>query len=158
MEEQKDELERKLSNILDKVNVTEKKKLLTTLEKQTYDTSFWQDSKKAGDILKHISNLKKEIDDLEMMQLLMSENEYEEAEKLIKQYEMLLFLSGPYDKSDAVFSIHAGQGGTEAMDWSNMLLRMYTRYFELKGWNKKRYIERTRNLCIRLLKSRSWCS
>jgi len=64
----------------------------------------------------------------------MEEHEYKEAEKLVKQYEMLLFLSGPYDKSDAVFSIHAGQGGTEAMDWSDMLFRMYTRYCELKGW------------------------
>lgn len=134
MEELKDELERKLSNIVEKTNISQKKELLATLEKQTYESSFWQDAKKAGDILKQISSLRKEIDDLEMMQLLMAEHEYVEAEKLIKQYEMLLFLSGPYDRSDAVFSIHAGQGGTEAMDWSNMLLRMYTRYFELKGW------------------------
>lgn len=134
MEELKDELSRKLVNILEKANVSNKKQELLDLEKKTYDSSFWQDAKAAGDTLKRISNLKKEIDDLEMMQLYMEEAEYSEAQKLIKQYEMLLFLSGPYDKSDAVFSIHAGQGGTEAMDWSNMLLRMYTRYFELKGW------------------------
>lgn len=134
MEEMKEELDRKLTNILEKANLGKKKELLANLEKQTYEATFWQDAKKAGDILKQIANLKKEIDDLEMMQLLMDEHQYEDAEKLIKQYEMLLFLSGPYDKSDAVFSIHAGQGGTEAMDWSNMLFRMYTRYVELKGW------------------------
>lgn len=134
MEELKDELLRKMTNILDKANIPQKKQLLSDLEKKTYDAAFWQDAKAAGETLKKISGLKKEIEDLEMMQLYLEEQEYGEAEKLIKQYEMLLFLSGPYDRSDAVFSIHAGQGGTEAMDWSNMLFRMYTRYFELKGW------------------------
>ncbi|MBI4973436.1 peptide chain release factor 2 [Candidatus Roizmanbacteria bacterium] len=134
MEELKDELTRKLANILEKADLANKRILLSDLEKKTYDASFWQDAKAAGDTLKKITLLKKEVEDLEMMPFLMEEQEYKEAEKLIKQYEMLLFLSGPYDKSDAVFSIHAGQGGTEAMDWSDMLFRMYTRYCELKGW------------------------
>src|SRR3989339_1078879 len=134
MEELKDELQRKLTNILEKSDIPEKKRLVVELEKKTYDTALWQDAKTAGDVLKKVTLLKKEIEDLEMMQFLMEEKEYKDAQKLIKQYEMLLFLSGTYDKSDAVFSIHAGQGGTEAMDWSSMLLRMYTRYFELKGW------------------------
>ena len=84
--------------------------------------------------MKKITELKKEIEDLEMMELLLEENQLEEAEKLINKYEVLLFLSGPYDRGGAVFSIHAGQGGTEAMDWSSMLFRMYTRFFERKGW------------------------
>jgi peptide chain release factor 2 len=69
-----------------------------------------------------------------MLQLLLAEEELVEAEKMINQYEVLLFLSGEHDKGDAIFSIHAGQGGTEAMDWASMLYRMYTRYFERKGW------------------------
>jgi len=85
--------------------------------------------------MKKITALKKEVDDIEMMQLLFEENQLAEAKKLIDQYEILLFLSGPYDKGDAIFSIQAGQGGTEAMDWSNMLFRMYTRYFERKNWS-----------------------
>src|SRR3989338_6695650 len=134
MEELKDELTRKLANVLENADLANKRILLSDLEKKTYDASFWQDAKAAGDTLKKITLLKKEIEDLEMMPFFMEEEEYKEAEKLIKQYEMLLFLSGPYDKSDAVFSIHAGQGGTEAMDWSDMLFRMYIRYCELKGW------------------------
>ena len=134
MEELKDELERKLANILEKADVAGKKNLLVDLEKKTYEATFWADAKNATDISKKISLLKKEIEDLEMLQILMEEKQYEEAHVLIKKYEMLLFLSGPYDKGDAVFSIHAGQGGTEAMDWTDMLFRMYTRYFELKGW------------------------
>ncbi|OGK23485.1 peptide chain release factor 2 [Candidatus Roizmanbacteria bacterium RIFCSPLOWO2_01_FULL_37_13] len=104
------------------------------MEKQTYDSTFWQDSKKAAEIMKKINDLKKEIEDIEMMQLLFQEGELKEAEKLINKYEVLLFLSGPYDKGDAIFAIHAGQGGTEAMDWTEMLFRMYTRYFEKKAW------------------------
>jgi len=135
MIESHEELERKLINILQKANLNNKKNEINTLEKNTYESSFWNDPKKASETLKKISSLKKEVDDIEMMQLLFEEGEIEESEKLIKKYEILLFLSGPYDKGGAVFSIHAGQGGTEAMDWSQMLYRMYTRYFELKGWN-----------------------
>ncbi|MDO8610274.1 MAG: peptide chain release factor 2, partial [bacterium] len=105
------------------------------LEKQTYEPTFWQDSQKASETMKKITALKKEVDDIEMMQLMFESDELKEAEKLINKYEILMFLSGPYDKGDAIFSIHAGQGGTEAMDWSSMLFRMYTRYFELKGWS-----------------------
>jgi peptide chain release factor 2 len=134
MDNEKEDLKRKLDNILVKVNVPGKKDELADLEKQTYDAHFWEDPKAAADTLKRVSILKKEIDDLEMMQLLVEENDLENAKKLISQYEILLFLSGPYDKGDAVFSIHAGQGGTEAMDWSSMLFRMYTRFIERKGW------------------------
>ncbi|KKP61428.1 MAG: Peptide chain release factor 2 [Candidatus Roizmanbacteria bacterium GW2011_GWC2_34_23] len=104
------------------------------MEKQSYESSFWSDPKQAGETMKKITDLKKEIEDLEMIELLLKEGQLEDAEKLINKYEVLLFLSGPYDKGGAVFSIHAGQGGTEAMDWSSMLFRMYTRYFERKGW------------------------
>lgn len=134
MEIQRDELKKKLESILLKFNPTAKKKELSDLEKQTYETSFWQEAKKAAAVMKRINDIKKEIEEVEMMQFLFEENEIKEAEKLINKYDILLFLSGSYDKGDTIFSIHAGQGGTEAMDWANMLFRMYTRYFEKKGW------------------------
>ncbi len=133
--ENKEELEKKLSNILLKADIPHKKEKITALEKQTYDPVFWQDSKKASEVMKKIAELKKEVEEIEMMQLLFEEKDLTEAEKLINKYEVLLFLSGQYDRGDAIFSIHAGQGGTEAMDWSEMLFRMYTRYFEKKGWS-----------------------
>ncbi|GIW64229.1 MAG: peptide chain release factor 2 [Patescibacteria group bacterium] len=131
---EKEELEKKLTAILEKANIQEKKELILSLEQQTQTNDFWQDPKQAAETMKKLNDLKKEVDDLEMMQLLYEENQYDELINLIKKYEVLLFLSGPYDKGGAIFSIHAGQGGTEAMDWSNMLFRMYTRYFEKKGW------------------------
>ena len=135
MDNEKEDLQRKLDNILAKMQLPAKKDEVTSLEKLTYDANFWGEQKKASETLKRISVLKKEIDDLEMMQLLMEDNDFTNAAKLISQYEITLFLSGPYDKGDAVFSIHAGQGGTEAMDWSSMLFRMYTRFIERKGWS-----------------------
>jgi len=134
MDNEKEEVQRRLNNILSKSNLPAKKSEVVDLEKLTYDSNFWGNPKNAAETLKRISILKKEIDDIEMMQLLVEENDFTNVSKLISQYEILLFLSGPYDKEDAVFSIHAGQGGTEAMDWSSMLFRMYTRFIERKGW------------------------
>ncbi|QQG44545.1 MAG: peptide chain release factor 2 [Candidatus Roizmanbacteria bacterium] len=134
MEINKEELQGKLDKILKKINLPEKKEILNSMEAKTYEASFWQNPDEAKDTMKRIASLKKEIEDVEMIQLLFEEGELEEATKLINQYEILLFLSGQYDKGDAIFSIHSGQGGTEAMDWASMLLRMYTRFFERKGW------------------------
>lgn len=131
---EKEQLKKKMESIVAKANLPSKKEELSLLEKQTYDSKFWQDNKKASEVMKKINNLKKEIEDVEIMQLLSEEGNLKEAEKIINKYEVLLFLSGPHDKNDAIFAIHSGQGGTEAMDWTEMLFRMYTRYFEKKGW------------------------
>ena len=134
MEIDVEQLKTKYQSILNKAGLDEKKADLKNLEAQSYLPSFWQEPKKAGETMKKITDLKKEIDDLEMIELLLEEGSIEDAEKMISKYEVILFLSGPYDQNGAIFSIHAGQGGTEAMDWSSMLYRMYTRYFERKGW------------------------
>ena len=134
MEEHEKELERRLQNILEKTNLDKKRKELSELEALTYDQAFWKDSAKAAEISKTIGDLKKEVEDLEMLKLHAEEKAFEEVEDLIKKYETLLFLSGEYDKGNTIFAIHSGQGGTEAMDWAAILLRMYTRYFEKKGW------------------------
>src|SRR3990172_1184457 len=131
---EKEELKNQLESIVAKTNLPAIKEELTSLEKNTYEETFWKESKNAAEVMKKINDLKKEIEDIEMMQLLFQEGELKEAEKLIKKYQILLFLSAPHDKGDAIFAIHSGQGGTEAMDWAEMLFRMYTRYFERKGW------------------------
>ena len=53
---------------------------------------------------------------------------------MMTSYEMTLLLSEPYDHNNAILEIHPGSGGTEAQDWGDMLLRMYTRYGNAKGF------------------------
>ena len=57
-----------------------------------------------------------------------------ELDQMITSYEMTLLLSEPYDHNNAILEIHPGSGGTEAQDWGDMLLRMYTRYGNAKGF------------------------
>ena len=128
-------MEERVKSIIKKANLDSKKKEVSELEKQSTAPGFWSDPKQASTIMKKINDLKKEVEEIEMMQLLFEEGQVDEAEKLIKKYEILLFLSGQYDRGGAIFFIQAGQGGTEAMDWSEMLFRMYTRFFERKGWS-----------------------
>ena len=52
----------------------------------------------------------------------------------LKRVELSVLLKGPHDQNDCIFSINAGAGGTESCDWANMLLRMYQRWCEVRGW------------------------
>ena len=128
--ENKEELTKRLNSILSRFDLPVKKAELHSLEKLTYEQDFWTDHKKSASTLKQIAMMKKQIDDLEFMQLLEADNKLDDLAKMIEDYEINLFLSGKYDSGPAILAIHAGQGGTEAMDWTSMLYRMYTRYFE----------------------------
>ncbi len=61
----------------------------------------------------------------------------ERLKKEIKNFELLVYLSGKYDSREAIMSIHPGAGGTESCDWAEMLFRMYVRFFERKGFKYK---------------------
>ena len=84
--------------------------------------------------MKQLSILSEEIADAKTLLQAVKDEKYEEVEDLLNNFELLLYFSGPYDLGSAILSLHSGQGGVEAMDWTNMLYRMYTRYFEKKGW------------------------
>ncbi len=129
-----EDLHTRVQKLIVKINADEKRKRIRELELESTKSNFWLDHQAAGEKMKEMSRLQKEIEEVELLQLWMEEGETAEAEALIKKLELLLFFSGPYDKSNAIVAIHSGQGGTEAMDWAEMLYRMYTRYFEKKGW------------------------
>ncbi len=60
-----------------------------------------------------------------------------ELKKIFAKKEFFVLFDGPHDASNAIVALHAGTGGTEAQDWAQMLLRMFLRYCEKKGWDAK---------------------
>lgn len=138
----------------EKLSYEAKLSRLIELEKMMTESNFWDDQTTAQETLQELSSLKekvKKVDEVTCKAKELSElegdmdqldpemkNELEkETVVLRKEFEDLeleTYLSGKYDNNNAFLSIHAGQGGTEACDWSDMLFRMYTRYIEKRGW------------------------
>lgn len=129
-----DEIRKRAENLLEKLNIEEKRKRIKELEEESAGSSFWQDPKTASLKMKELSNLQKEISEIEKLKQLIASGQDDKAKKLLEKIEILLYFSGHYDEGGAIVSIHSGQGGVEAMDWAQMLYRMYTRFFERKGW------------------------
>lgn len=130
-----EEIKNRVQRLIEKLAIEEKQKQVRLLEAESMKPDFWQDHQTAGKKMKELSDLQKEIEEAQYLSELVKEGECKEAAKLLEKMENLLYLSGSYDENPAILSIHAGQGGTEAMDWTEMLFRMYTRYFERKGWS-----------------------
>src|SRR5690606_15306997 len=76
--------------------------------------------------------LVKEEDDEDLREEL--DNEIQALSKSLNEFELLILLSEPYDKNNAILELHPGAGGTESQDWASILLRMYTRWAESKGY------------------------
>ncbi len=129
-------------------------KELRELEAKSNMPAFWQDTQNAKKIMKKIANIQREIETFENLNkdindlkgmLDLGENDFnmeqeltrelKRVEKNLEDFEVKMFLSGPYDKNYAIISLHAGQGGTEAMDWVDMLSRMYQKFFTKSTWN-----------------------
>jgi peptide chain release factor 2 len=104
------------------------------LEKEIQKPDFWKNKEEAIRITKELSDSQQEIADFERLELI--ENP-EELEKRLKEKEIEVFLSGKYDKGNAILSIYSGAGGQDAQDWATMLFRMYQRYSERRGFKNK---------------------
>lgn len=130
-----DEIKQRAEKLISKINLDEKRKKIRELEAQSANPSFWKDHKLATSKMKELASLQKEAVKIENLQALIENSNFEAAEKLLDELEVFTFLSGTYDNGAAIMSLHSGQGGVEAMDWTNMLYRMYARFFERKGWS-----------------------
>jgi peptide chain release factor 2 len=119
------------------------------LEAETMKPGFWDDQKQAQQVGRQLSEKQKTIQTMDELETRISDaleisgdevmlddltSETGHIEKILSDFELKLFLSHPHDESDAIIAVHSGAGGTEAMDWAQMLSRMYQRYFEKEGW------------------------
>lgn len=123
------------------------------LQKQMADQNFWSHQDGANKVLRELKYLKSCIDPFEknvakvkelkeLAEISSGEEEFlaqiqkeiNELTREIAELETTSLLSGAFDRNNAILSINAGAGGTESCDWANMLLRMYTRWVEDKGY------------------------
>lgn len=150
-----DAYKEKLEQLRGLFDLEEKETNIQEYEEMMTDPSFWDDQDKAQEIidknnaLKSVVNayrdLEANIEDMETTrELLLEEDDTSMKDELeasvlhfqneLNQFELQLLLDGPYDANDAIIELHPGAGGTESQDWTNMLLRMYQRYCEQKGF------------------------
>ena len=157
----KQDLEKKLSvlshqfvAIVNKLGLEKKREEVRRLEAESTKPDLWQNQGKAGRLMKRLGDLRTEVEAVEKLKekinslgemlkiteeksaddLTYLQHELDQFERNLAKFEVKSFLSGPYDRSDTILSIHAGQGGTEACDWAAMLQRMYYRFCEKQNW------------------------
>lgn len=153
--QQASQLLSKAQELLASSQLSELQAELALLQKQTLAADFWQSSNAQKTMaaiaaldkkLAQIGELSTTSTDLQAL-FELSEDPAQDPDlnhdfhritqqlsKQVTQFELTSYLSGPYDNRGILISIHSGQGGTEAMDWADMLRRMYTRFFERRGW------------------------
>ncbi len=124
---------------------------LKILEAETMNPDFWNDQKKATEANKEISGIKEDVERIDSLKgklkdledilelegnglLKEVERKLEDIQKEIEKEETKTYLSGKYDKGNALLQIFSGAGGQDAQDWVAMLLRMYEKYLESKGF------------------------
>lgn len=131
------------------------KREIEELEKKTCQTGFWDDNQEAQRVLKQISDLRESVrvheelcqeaeDICGLLQLTVQEDDQElyqetveelvELQKRFEDYELTVLFTGSHDECNAIVALHAGTGGTDAQDWVEILLRMYTRWAEDNGY------------------------
>lgn len=134
LEIEKEELQKDLNILYQKLGLDLKKERLHQVQLELNTPNVWEDWENAQKLSQEQASINKEIEQFEILELLLAEGEKDTFIKEFKSLEEKTFLSFRYATSDALLSIHAGQGGTEALDWTAMLYRMYVRYAEKQGW------------------------
>ncbi|MEK5166983.1 peptide chain release factor 2 [Paenibacillus sp. FSL R5-0527] len=149
------EIAKKLSNLRGSLDLDLKQEMIANYEEKMAAPDFWDDNEKAQAIIAEMNAVKSsvdqylalqgEYDDIETMAEL-AEEEGDESlaaeisesvtamARKLEDFELQLLLNQPYDKMNAILELHPGAGGTESQDWGQMLLRMYTRWAEKRGF------------------------
>ena len=132
-----------------------KKEEISKLEAEMTSPAFWDDHDKAQKVIDESNWLKGKVDQFTAMEAMLDdvetmyelEKEAEDQElfdemvsdistlkEKVKDFELEMLLSEPYDKNNAILELHPGAGGTESQDWASILLRMYQRWAESKNY------------------------
>nr|WP_204137486.1 peptide chain release factor 2 [Halomicronema sp. CCY15110] len=148
-------LTNRLGNAQEYLDVDATTAKIQDLEQQAAQPELWDNQETAQQILQELNDSKAQLDQLSQWRshledaaaiLELLEEDADEAllaeaqatlanmTRALDLWELQQMLSGPYDKSGAVLTINAGAGGTDAQDWAEMLLRMYTRWAESQGY------------------------
>ncbi|MUP59074.1 peptide chain release factor 2 [Veillonellaceae bacterium M2-4] len=136
-------------------NLPQKEEKIMDLDIRMSDPDFWNDPERARNISQEATALKEAveahyslirraeelydyvslaIEEGEISLLNELETQYKQLLEEVEKQEIRLLLSGEYDHCNAIITFHAGAGGTEAQDWAQMLIRMYTRWAERSGY------------------------
>ena len=148
-------LQGRLAEMEKALDVTNKKEKIAELEYKMVVPTFWDDAELAQKINQELNDVKISVDKYEallakfddvqvMWEIGMEEKDesmeadvkadMEAVDRALEELQLEVMLSGPYDGNNAILTLHAGAGGTEAQDWTSMLLRMYGRYAERHGF------------------------
>lgn len=142
------EIKIKLANLKNKLDIGTKQIQVSELQIQTQKPAFWSDDQAAKKIMQKIADLTEDIHEIQNLETQIADLEtavelkmpdelhgkLPEIKHIISILEQKTYLSGKYDSSNAYLTVRAGQGGTEAMDWADMLLRMYQRFADSQKW------------------------
>ncbi len=149
-------LEKNITELRDSLDIKGALAEIEKLEAQSGEPGFWDDMENSQKILQKTKQLKDKVeryetlktsweDALVLIDLANEENDESMLPEVKKTVEDIVaeldkmtletLLSGPYDKNNAIITLHAGAGGTEAQDWCEMLLRMYQMYAQKNGYS-----------------------
>jgi peptide chain release factor 2 len=134
-------MKEKLKELQKTLKIDEKRQKLSKLELRLSDEKLWEDRVEGQRVSQEVAQLKLELEDFEMLELLAEEGSEKEFDEVYQKLRRQTYLSGPHDNAAAVLTIRAGQGGTEACDWAGMLARMYERFAEGKAWSVSKLSE-----------------
>ena len=137
-------------------DVARKEEKIAELEYKMGEPTFWDNAEEAQKINQELAAIKGSVDKYKeivsktddaqaLLEMALEENdtslepevqaEFETIKTAVRELELEVLLSGPYDANNAILTLHAGAGGTEAQDWTQMLLRMYGRWAERHGFS-----------------------
>ena len=148
--------EEPLSQMRSSLDLDSKEKRVEELERSMAEPSFWENPESASKMQKELGSLKNGMEAFSKLENLYEEtlmlidmanedddesvlpdvqNDMQEFMETFETMRIQTLLSGPYDRNDAIVTLHSGAGGTEACDWCGMLYRMYSRWIDKQGFS-----------------------